>query len=166
MTRPLLGILAFVVFFAAGGCSRSGDAAEVPRKVAVHAARMLDVKTGEYRADPLILIDGDKITAVTSGKSPPQGVTLIELGDLTLMPGLIDAHTHITYHFDENGMFGASGDASNDITLKYSEENARKTVEAGFTTIRNLGAGGRVDLKLRDLIANGTVPGPRIVASG
>ena len=85
---------------------------------------------------------------------------------MTLLPGLIDAHTHITYHFDENGLFGATGDASPEMTLKYAEDNARRTVEAGFTTVRNLGAGQDVDIRLRDEVKNGKVVGPRMLVSG
>ncbi|MFL6228631.1 MAG: amidohydrolase family protein, partial [Pyrinomonadaceae bacterium] len=68
--------------------------------------------------------------------------------------------------FHETGHFGARGDASTDVTFKYAAENARRTLDAGFTTIRNLGAGAQVDLRLRDAIKRGDVPGPRIVASG
>ena len=127
---------------------------------------MLDVDKGTLITDPVIVIQSDKIVSVASLGPLPDGAKVIDLGDVTLLPGLIDAHTHITYHFDENGMFGVSGDASPAVTLKYSEENARKTIEAGFTTIRNLAAGEGVDLKLRDEINNGTVAGPKILASG
>jgi len=88
------------------------------------------------------------------------------LGDATILPGLIDSHTHITYHFDENGRFGETVDPSTAVTLKYSEENARKTLEAGFTTIRNLAATEGVDLALRDEIKNGKAEGPRMLVSG
>ena len=127
---------------------------------------MVDVDRGQLISNPLVLVEGERIISVTSGGDVPAGAKLIDLGDSTILPGLIDAHTHITYHFDENGMFGRSGDLSPDVTLKYSEENARRTVEAGFTTIRNLGAGQGVDIRLRDEIKNGQAEGPRIVVSG
>jgi imidazolonepropionase-like amidohydrolase len=134
--------------------------------VVLRAARMLDVRRGELINDAVVVVEGDKIVAAGSRLPVPTGARVIDLGDATLLPGLIDAHTHITYHFDESGHFGARGDASADVTFKYAAENARRTLEAGFTTIRNLGAGARADLRLRDAIKRGEVPGPRIVASG
>jgi len=127
---------------------------------------MLDVGQGKFINYPVILVEGERIISVASGGNVPAGVKVIDLGDTTILPGLIDAHTHITYHFDENGVFGKSGDASPQVTLKYAEENARLTVEAGFTTIRNLGAGQRVDIALRDEINSGQVEGPRMLVSG
>jgi imidazolonepropionase-like amidohydrolase len=134
--------------------------------VALRAARMLDARRGELINDAVVVVEGDKITAAGSRLAVPAGARVIDLGDATILPGLIDAHTHITYHFDESGHFGGRGDASTDVTFKYAAENARRTLEAGFTTIRNLGAGAQVDLRLRDAIKRGEVPGPRIVASG
>jgi imidazolonepropionase-like amidohydrolase len=127
---------------------------------------MLDVGQGKLISDPVIIVEGERIISVASGVSIPGSVKVIDLGDSTLLPGLIDAHTHITYHFDENNMFGRSGDPSPEVTLKYAEENARRTLEAGFTTIRNLGAGQRVDIVLRDEIKSGQAEGPRMLVSG
>jgi imidazolonepropionase-like amidohydrolase len=79
---------------------------------------------------------------------------------MTVLPGLIDTHTHLTYHYDQRGSERPA------VTALYATDNARRTLEAGFTTVRNLGAGGRVDLDLRDLVNKGVVPGPRIAASG
>src|SRR5262249_11292624 len=104
--------------------------------------------------------------SVAAQASDARDAQTIDLGDVTLLPGLVDAHTHITYHFDASGRFGATDDASPDVTFKAAAENARATLEAGYTTIRNLGAGDRVDLRLRDAVARGEVPGPRMVVSG
>jgi imidazolonepropionase-like amidohydrolase len=134
--------------------------------LALRAARMLDVASGRMVNNAVILVEGDKVTAAGANLQIPSGVRVLDLGDVTVLPGLIDAHTHITYHFDESGHFGLRGDAGPEVTLKYAEQNARDTLNAGFTTIRNLGAGGRVDLVLRDEINRGQVPGPRIIASG
>src|SRR3982751_5845724 len=84
--------------------------------VAIRAARMLDVSHGQLINDAIILVEGDHVTAVGSKLLIPQGARIIDLGDRTILPGLIDAHTHITYHFDETGHFGLSGDASPDVT--------------------------------------------------
>jgi imidazolonepropionase-like amidohydrolase len=127
---------------------------------------MLDVRRGRLVEDAVIIIDGDKITRAGPNLSTPSGAEVIDLGDVTVLPGLIDAHTHITYHFDETGHFGRRGDPSLAVTFRYAAENARLTLEAGFTTIRNLGAGDLVDINLRDAIARGEIVGPRIQASG
>jgi imidazolonepropionase-like amidohydrolase len=137
-----------------------------PRRVAIHAARLLDVEHGRIINDAMILIEGEKITAAGTSFDVPRGTQLIELGNVTLLPGLIDAHTHITYHFDETGHFGLSEDASPDVTLRYAAENARSTLNAGYTTIRNLGAGDLVDIKLRDAINRGELVGPTMLVSG
>lgn len=127
---------------------------------------MLDVSRGQLITDAIVLIEGDRIIAAGTKLVIPPDAEIIDLGDCTILPGLIDAHTHITYHFDETGHFGLRGDATTAITMKYTVENARRTLEAGFTTIRNLGAGDRVDLRLRDVITRGEAVGPRMIVSG
>ena len=165
MSRALFIIL--VMLHPACSQTQPQPRVQPPRvTLAIRAARMLDVRRGELVSDAVVIVEGDRITAAGSRLDIPAGARVIELGDATLVPGLIDAHTHITYHFDETGHFGLRGDASADVTLRYAAENARRTLEAGFTTIRNLGAGGGVDLRLRDAIRRGELVGPRIVASG
>jgi imidazolonepropionase-like amidohydrolase len=134
--------------------------------LAIRAAGLLDVAEGKLINNAVVLIEGDKIIAAGSNLNVPRETKTIDLGDATILPGLIDTHTHITYHFDENGIFGLSGDASQQITLKYAAENARLTLEAGFTTIRSLGAFGGADIALRDAIKRGETNGPRILVSG
>ena len=136
------------------------------RMVVIRAARLFNPSTATLIDKPIVIVKGSKIVSVGTDQSLPPGAKIIDLGDVTLLPGLIDAHTHITYHFDEKGLFGASKDPSPVVTLKYAEENAKKTLEAGFTTIRNLGAGQRVDIQLRDEINDGKVEGPRMLVSG
>ncbi|HEX8890927.1 MAG TPA: amidohydrolase family protein [Pyrinomonadaceae bacterium] len=156
------------IIFSLPACTRAQktEKAQTPDRIAIRAARMLDISRGQIINDAVIIIEGERITAVGSRLSIPQGVRVIDLGDRTILPGLIDAHTHITYHFDETGHFGLRGDANSDETLKYAAENARRTVEAGVTTIRNLGAGERVDIRLRDSINRGENIGPRMIVSG
>jgi imidazolonepropionase-like amidohydrolase len=156
------------IIFSLPSCTRAqkSEKAQTPERIAIRAARMLDVTRGQLINDAVIIVEGERITAVGSRLSIPQGVRVIDLGNRTILPGLIDAHTHITYHFDETGHFGLRGDANSDETLKYAAENARRTVEAGVTTIRNLGAGERVDLRLRDSINRGENIGPRMIVSG
>jgi imidazolonepropionase-like amidohydrolase len=137
-----------------------------PARVYVRAARMFDPASGAVTGDAVVVIEGDRVAQAGARLSVPQGARVYDLGDVTLLPGLIDAHTHITYHFDKTGRFGLTGDATAEEALKYAEENARATLEAGFTTIRNLGAGGRVDIRLRDEINRGDARGPRMIVSG
>lgn len=157
-----------LLIFGSQACARAQKAEqrETPPRLVLRAARMLDVGTGRLVTEAVVVVEGERIVAVGSGLPVPTAARVLDLGDATLLPGLIDAHTHITYHFDETGHFGLRGDANASVTLKYAAENARRTIEAGVTTIRNLGAGGQVDLRLRDAINRGELPGPRIIASG
>jgi imidazolonepropionase-like amidohydrolase len=154
-------ISAFVcVFFWAAAAA--GQAA-VPKTVVIKAGKLLDVKSGKTLTNQTIVIQDDRIVSVGSNTQPPAEATVIELPDATVLPGLIDAHTHITF----NPSFGYS-------TLGISvprealtgAKNAKVTLEAGFTTIRNVGARGYADVALRDAINAGDVPGPRMLVSG
>ena len=134
--------------------------------IVVRAARMLDVSSGTIIANPVLIVEGERIFSAGTEAAVPPGARVFDLGDATILPGLIDAHTHITYHFDENGMFGASRDPGPEANLRYAEENARLTLEAGFTTSRNLGAPQGVYIRLRDRIKRGEAEGPRMLVSG
>ena len=134
-----------------------------PKTVVIHAGRVLDVKSGKTVAGQTIVIQGDKIVSVGADTQVPAGANVIELPNATLLPGLIDAHTHITF----NPNFGYSRLAiSTPRQALIGARNARVTLEAGFTTIRNVGASGYADVALRDAINAGDVPGPRMLVSG
>lgn len=166
--RGVSRLLISTIILSPSACTQAQKAEkpQTPNRVALRAARLLDVERGQLINDAVVLIENDRIKAVGSKLTLPPDTKVIELGDQTILPGLIDAHTHITYHFDETGHFGLTEDRTTDITLKYAAENARRTVEAGFTTIRNLGAGERVDLRLRDAVNRGEFVGPRMIVSG
>jgi imidazolonepropionase-like amidohydrolase len=149
------------------GCFVAQLLAQAPnsRHVAVHAGHLLDVKTGKLLADQTLIIEDGKIViagASVDAKIPGDAVR-IELPNATVLPGLIDAHTHLTM----NPQFGYETLA---ISLPrealIGAKNARLTLQAGFTTVRNVGADGFTDVALRDAINAGDVPGPRILASG
>src|SRR5882757_8566644 len=134
--------------------------------VVIHAGHRLDVKTGNMLDNVTVVIDGEKVTSVSGGGSQSDnqaGARVINLPNATLMPGLIDAHTHLT--FDPNFGYQELGISIPKEAL-IGAKNARITLEAGFTTVRNVGASGYTDIALRDAINEGMVPGPRIMASG
>jgi len=131
--------------------------------VAVKAARLFDARKGAIVQPALVVVDGERITQV--GGEPPAGAQLIDLGDATLLPGLMDAHTHLTF---ESGPSWYRD--SMDLLLRwpaeqaqYGAEYARRTLEAGFTAARDLGSGDFLDVGLRNAIDKGHVPGPRMI---
>lgn len=132
----------------------------------VTAARMIDPATGKVVANPAILIDGGRIQSVGSALTmkPPAGAETIDLGEKTILPGLIDMHTHVIGNAALGG-YNSIGE-TRETAMIYGVVNAEKTLMAGFTTIRNVGAGDYADVALRDAINEGLVPGPRMYVSG
>ena len=155
---------AFVLIFLSIGMAwAQPPAPQTPKTVVIRAGRLLDVKTGKTLTNQTILIQGDRIASVGGGTPVPADATVIDLSNATVLPGLIDAHTHIT--FTPN--FGYSRLAiSVPREALTGARNARVTLEAGFTTIRNVGASGYADVALRDAVNAGDVPGPRMLVSG
>ena len=142
-------------------CSLWGQAAA--RRVVVRAGRLLDVKSGKVLADQAIVIEGDRIVSVGPAAAVAAGATVINLANATVLPGLIDAHTHLTF----NPSFGYQTlGISIPREALIGAHNARLTLEAGFTTVRNVHATGYSDVALRDAINAGDVPGPRMLVSG
>ncbi len=135
-----------------------------PRKLAIKAAHLIDGLAAKPVDNGVVLIEGDRIVAVGSGLAIPAGTEVIDLGSATLMPGLIDCHTHITGNPDE--YYESVVRQSAIDTAVRTHIYARRTLLAGFTTIRNLGAGDFIDIALRKAIDEGLVMGPRIVAAG
>lgn len=139
-----------------------------PADVAVKAGKILDVRTGTYLTDQIIWIEAGKIKSI--GKAAdlmpklPAGIRTIDLSSATILPGLIDCHVHLTmtpYSLGPGGLH-----TSYPRQALIGARNARLTLEAGFTTVRNVGAGGYSDFALRDAINSSDVPGPRMLASG
>ncbi len=131
--------------------------------VALKAARMLDVASGQIRSPALVVVTGDRITSI--GGTIPRGATTIDLGDVTLLPGLIDAPTHLTGDLTGDWVDRSVNETAADAALR-GAHNALTTLNAGFTTVRDVGAPGFADVSLAHAIDEGLVPGPRIIPSG
>ncbi|HKD77181.1 MAG TPA: amidohydrolase family protein, partial [Ktedonobacterales bacterium] len=154
-------LLGFSLF---GTAVAQQPAAPAPLRTVVRAGKLLDVRTGKTLTNQAIVIEDGKIVSVGPDTgSPPEDAKVIDLSSETVLPGLIDAHTHITF----DPKFGYDRLAiSVPREALIGAKNARITLLAGFTTIRNLGATEFAEIALRDAINVGDVPGPRIDASG
>ena len=146
-------------------CLGAHVVAQTSRRAVVHAGHLLDVKTGKLLSDQVLVIEDGRIIssgAAAEAKIPADAVR-IELPNATVVPGLIDAHTHLTME----PKFGYDRLAiSVPREALIGAKNARLTLLAGFTTVRNVGASGFTDVALRDAINAGDVPGPRLLVSG
>lgn len=130
--------------------------------VVVNAARMIDVIAGRVVDQPQVTITDGRIAAVgRRGDAVPAGARRIDLGERTLLPGLIDMHVHLTSDPTLSGYRGL--EFTDNFFTVVGVANAKKTVEAGFTTVRNVGSGNYDDVALKQGIEAGYVPGPRIV---
>jgi len=118
--------------------------------------------------DAVVVVNGDRIVSVGSGTAAvPAGAEVIDLRQYTGIPGLIDLHTHITYFWDRQPGTRPRGQRRLPaVTVYLAQENARRTLETGVTTVRDLNAGSDMDLAMRELTASGAMIGPRILASG
>ena len=136
-----------------------------PGRIVIHAGHLLDVKTGKLLADQTLVVEDGKIVSVGSSSEikAPADALRIELANATVLPGLIDAHTHLT--MDPKFGYERLAPSVPRETLT-GAKNARLTLQAGFTTVRNVGASGYSDVALRDAINAGDVPGPRMLVSG
>jgi len=136
----------------------------VARKIIV-ADAMVDVNSGKLISNPVITIEDGRIIAVTSSADGYEvDGKLIDLRGMTILPGMIDMHTHLTGSADEHG-YKRLASSQTRAALR-GVKHARQTLMAGVTTVRNLGAGGFIDVALRDTINAGDVLGPRMFVSG
>lgn len=165
-TIVVLAVLAAELFALPGVGAQPKDSLAQPEQVALRAARLLDVRAGTLLKNPVVLIRAGRIVAVGAGLPIPPGAMVIDLGAATLLPGLIDCHTHLM----------ASGtDEYATMLLTKSEAyralegaaNARRTLLAGFTAVRDVEneGSGYADVALRDAIEQGLVAGPRMMVA-
>jgi imidazolonepropionase-like amidohydrolase len=158
--------MALAVMLATMAAMAITASAQAPKRTVIRAGRVLNVRTGELRANQAIVIEADRIAQIapSSEVTAAAGDTTIDLPDATVLPGLIDMHTHLTFELSSLGYQGLGISTAREAL--HGARNARRTLEAGFTTVRNLGARDYADIALRDAINDGDVIGPRIVASG
>jgi len=129
--------------------------------IRIRAAAVVD-GAGKVTRNATVVVQGSKITAIETNAGGNAGAATYNLGSLTIMPGMIDVHTHVGWHFDKEGRYAARPGTPAQEML-YSAENAFVTLMAGFTTIQSPGQSN--DVELRDAIARGILPGPRILTS-
>jgi imidazolonepropionase-like amidohydrolase len=160
MQRRWLGLSILLAFYAAA------PPAALAQRILIRAGRVVNVHNGEEPANQTIVVTGDRITTVSATASTPAqpGDQEIDLRGMTVLPGLIDVHTHLTYDNNFDPYNRLSTDTAREALN--GARFAKITLEAGFTTVRNVGAGGFSDVALRDYINAGYLPGPHMQVSG
>ena len=139
----------------------------VPAPIVLQAAHLFDGKGGALVSPGRIVVRGDKIEAVGRDVAVPAGARVIDLGDATLVPGYIDAHTHIAGDYDESwtrGFYNSMMRLPVEQAF-HAQRNAQATLHAGVTTVREVGAGDYIDVGLRNAINEGLAEGPRMLVS-
>jgi imidazolonepropionase-like amidohydrolase len=159
----IVGLAAIIV-----AQSSFGDAVPAaPRPIVLKAARLFDSVSGKLLDHGMVVVVGNKIQAVGSAVTIPDNAEIIDLGDSTLLPGFIDAHVHLSEvasdnwyrdHFDNLMRFPAE-------QALYGAHYAKATLEAGFTTVRDVGSSDYISLGMRNAINAGVIPGPRMLVS-
>jgi imidazolonepropionase-like amidohydrolase len=157
----LAALLLLLSTLAGRASGQASDTAAAGRHLAIRAARLIDGRGGAVLQNAVILIDSTRITAVGAGLAIPTGTPVIDLGSATVLPGLIDCHTHITSGDPGDYYEGLFRRSPIDYAVA-APTFARRTLEAGFTTVRDVGAGEFIDVALRRAIDSGLVSGPRM----
>ncbi len=167
MHRSACGTLSASLLLALAATSVQAQDGVAPAPASmVHCGHLFDSASGRMLGETSILVRGERIESVQAGAMAlPAGVQLIELGNATCLPGLIDSHTHLTgetspTQYTDQFRWNTADDAIRSTVY------ARRTLEAGFTTVRNLGDGANASIALRNAINAGVVSGPRIFTAG
>jgi imidazolonepropionase-like amidohydrolase len=164
--RRVLGVIAFVSLVSVVLLAQSSQAPPKKQRTLVRAGHVLNVRTGEEAPDQTVIIEGDRIVGIAATSSTPKAVgdDEIDLRSMTVMPGLIDVHTHLTMDTNFDPYHTLTIDPVRQALIGVG--NAKATLEAGFTTVRNVGAAGYSDVALRDEINAGHLEGPHMQVSG
>ena len=159
----LFAIASLSLFATAAGQPSTKTSQEASAVIVLRAQRMLDVVSGRMVSPAVVVIEKDRIKSVNPG-TVPKG-TVIDLGDVTILPGLMDMHTHLSFDIEGNWLHRSVTDTAGDNALR-GARNARTTLLAGFTTVRDVGSGEFVDVALMRAIDHDFVPGPRMFPAG
>ncbi len=160
-------LLACLLVALAGSSSDDSTSKPPPSLIYLKASRLFDGSGDTYLNDQTVVIEGERIKSVgaATGVTIPPGAAIIDLAGSTVLPGLIDAHTHLGSRADRYDEIAKFKDSPN-MAAFAAVLNARQTLEAGFTTVRDVGSRPFLAADLRDAITDGFLVGPRIVASG
>ncbi len=153
--KKILFIIPLFIFLHAEGYSQS---------ILIKPKQVLDVRTGEIIIGAGILVEDGFITKVSKNIPALDGYEVISLPETTILPGLMDSHVHLTGNTDLKGYEGIS--ESSYLAAIYGVKNAKQTLMAGFTTVRNVGAANYADVALRDAIDQKAIIGPTLLVSG
>ncbi len=148
-------------------CALSSLACAAPKPVVLKAARMFDGKSGQVSSPGLVVVENGKISAAGPNAQLPASYDTFDLGDATLLPGFIDAHTHLSMAYSDDWKQNFIDGFSKPIPEQALDaiENLRVTLMAGFTTVRDVGSSDLIDVSLRNAVRDGKIPGPRMLVS-
>jgi imidazolonepropionase-like amidohydrolase len=158
-------ILALAVVLAGSWLHAQSPAA--PAVTAIRAARMFTGTQMTTMADGVLIVEGTQIVAAGSRLPIPAGARIVDLGDATILPGFLDAHTHLSDESSDDWNADTVAGLRRTVAeaALHASDNARRTLMAGFTTVRDVGAADYIDVGLRNTIAGGLVPGPRMLVA-
>ena len=159
---------AFFLLLAAGARAQVREQPVAPRPVVIRAARLLDVRSGDIIDNAVVVVEGERVKAVGQHVAVPAGARVYDLGNVTLLPGLIDCHTHVMLEPEDERGTPPVVTKSQAFRTVEGVAAALKDLQAGFTTMRDLDSEGAgfADVAVRDGINRGIIPGPRLLVSG
>ena len=168
MPRRITGLCAGLLLVVAAHAESPAKPASAAKPTVLKAAHLFDGRSGKLSEPGIVVVSGDRIVGVGKSATVPADARVVDLGDATLLPGFIDAHTHITQDHDDDWAKGFYESTLRSAVEQsyHAEHNALTTLRAGVTTVRNVGSGDFIDVALRNAINDHLVQGPGIVAAG
>lgn len=167
MLRRIAVVLLCSLIVAAGNFAQTPPQKAAAKTYVLKAARLFDGKSNTLTSPALVVVADGKIVGLGSGTPIPAAAETIDLGDATLLPGFIDAHTHLTFEYSEDYKQARLNTLQKPVAERALDAsvNARITLMAGFTTVRDVGSTDFLDVGLRNGINHGDVPGPRMLVT-